>query len=457
MANIKGQGRPTIYTKANKGDIYTDTNTGIKYECLGPDGFVEAGDIEKNKYDWKEIKTSGGVSSWNDLTDKPFEEMVERTTIWENKEISFRLSQKVDGSFYGLAGFSDTMGYALETGAKYIVVYDGAEYECIAGDWGHLGDFDLANFPFSIALDMGLTLYADAAGTHTFSIYAVKETVKTIDTKFLPEHLQFGDNNKKMTQCENQLFEITEHSTPDGSEYYATFNTAGNFGAWVGDGMDAEYFWNLRDGDRVLVVLDNVEYEEVIRVYDSVSKYYVGNQEYTNFDNGREFNIAFNNSVVEFYMPAEQVGTAHEVSIYAFVEDIKTINEKFIPDTIARKSDVSGGKELVVTVTDSYYGTDTWNAVGAETNMSWADAKAAVLDGSLTKVVVLEHLGDEYEARISNATIRSASLDDGMNFSLCIDYMVVKHNGAATITVNTRSIIWKESGDMSGKEKQIIA
>lgn len=60
MNKLEGQGRPTIYTKANKGDIYTDTNTGIKYECLGPDGFVGAGDIEKNKYDWKEIKSAGG-------------------------------------------------------------------------------------------------------------------------------------------------------------------------------------------------------------------------------------------------------------------------------------------------------------------------------------------------------------------------------------------------------------
>lgn len=114
-----------------------------------------------------------------------------------------------------------------------------------------------------------------------------------------------------------------------------------------------------------------------------------------------------------------------------------------------------GGKELIVTLGYDVFGSGTWNRITAETNMSWADAKAAVLDGSLTKVVVLEYPGDEYGARIHNANIRSTSLDDGMSFSLCIDFIAVNHSGGSYMDVFNRSIIWGEFGDMMGTEKQI--
>lgn len=115
-----------------------------------------------------------------------------------------------------------------------------------------------------------------------------------------------------------------------------------------------------------------------------------------------------------------------------------------------------GGKELIITVNDPNFGMDRWNMIGAEANMSWVDAKAAVLDGSLTKVSVLEYPGDEYGARTHNADIRVASLDDGMSFKLCIDYLDVQHSGGSSINVSNRSIIWSESGSMTGNEKQII-
>ena len=114
-----------------------------------------------------------------------------------------------------------------------------------------------------------------------------------------------------------------------------------------------------------------------------------------------------------------------------------------------------GGKELIITINSPDFRGDSWRTIGAEAKMSWADAKAAVLDGSLTKVYVLESPGDEYNARIHNADIRSASLDDGMSVSLCIDFMDVRHSGGSSINVSNCSIIWGEYGGMSGKAKLI--
>ena len=112
----------------------------------------------------------------------------------------------------------------------------------------------------------------------------------------------------------------------------------------------------------------------------------------------------------------------------------------------------SGGKELIITVNTGDFYTDRWNTLEAVTNMSWADAKAAVLDGSLTKVTVLENPGSEYRARVHSANIRSASLDDGMSFSLCIDFLSIQHSGGSVISASTNSIIWSELGDMMGKQ-----
>lgn len=52
MAEIKGKGLPTRNTKGALGDIYVDTNTGIKYKCTG--SYSISTHAESNKeYEWK--------------------------------------------------------------------------------------------------------------------------------------------------------------------------------------------------------------------------------------------------------------------------------------------------------------------------------------------------------------------------------------------------------------------
>lgn len=225
MNKITGQGRPTIYTKGNKGDIYTDINTGIKYECLGPDGFVGTGDIEKNKYDWKEIKSAGGgggVSSWNDLTDKPF-----------------------------------------------------------------------------------------------------------------------SDETTRLVCCENQTIDIVETSNPSGTYYSGRINGLGEFGTVTGSDMSAVYDWNVKDGDKIVIVIDGTEYEDIIH---GSYVMYSGNYELKPGTNWAEksdnpFYIGSNLLGFEICMPSELVGT-HTISIYAYAGELKQLDEKFIPDTIARKEDI---------------------------------------------------------------------------------------------------------------------
>lgn len=81
MINLEGHGRPDRFMEGSKGDIYTDLDTGKKYECTGPLRYITTDFAERPRYyNWKEVHPSkyagggAGVSSWNDLTDKPFED-----------------------------------------------------------------------------------------------------------------------------------------------------------------------------------------------------------------------------------------------------------------------------------------------------------------------------------------------------------------------------------------------
>lgn len=131
----------------------------------------------------------GGVSSWNDLKDKPFDErgsfLVEETTI------------EVPEDEYGVYAVG-VISVELKVGETYKVTWDGVEYECaceevddyyiVIGNGTIVGYEAGNNEPFYIELDKPtgeITIYALEAGSHTISIFGKK--VYPIDPKYLPE------------------------------------------------------------------------------------------------------------------------------------------------------------------------------------------------------------------------------------------------------------------------------
>lgn len=154
----------------------------------------------------------GGVTSWNDLTDKPFYEeggMVEVPAVGEWSVFD---EEDTDGdgvveTFYWFL-FSSPLG--LTVGNTYIVNWDGTEYTCVAQDASalspgavFLGNGESANLPGNdepfgiveyaddnmIALlgGYGSAQAADGSGNIPFSIYGDNTVIKPIDGKFLPK------------------------------------------------------------------------------------------------------------------------------------------------------------------------------------------------------------------------------------------------------------------------------
>lgn len=210
MANITGQGRPTRTLKANKGDIYTDANTGVKYECLGPDGFVDVEGVDEPEYyDWKEIKSaSGGASDcdWEIMKNKPFGEENRTRFLCDNQSIEIVQGSDPGGTYYRgsldscgeLVAFSDNgeLEWAVNDGDTIIVVIDDVTYEAtatISGGSLSFGDMSTVPFKFNCTAYSDnsyqgayVNMTADFLGTHTFTVYWNGVEVKKIDEKFIP-------------------------------------------------------------------------------------------------------------------------------------------------------------------------------------------------------------------------------------------------------------------------------
>lgn len=149
------------------------------------------------------LPVSGGASSWNELTDKPFYEEEARLEILTEQTIE----DFAAGMGYGVParGFNFGEGmdaFTIVLGETYTVLWDGETYEVVAQDAsavaeGVLGLGNATSFglsgngePFVIAWSMAgvtfLVVNGDEATSHTVGIMQDTVTVKTLDAKYLP-------------------------------------------------------------------------------------------------------------------------------------------------------------------------------------------------------------------------------------------------------------------------------
>lgn len=122
----RGYGAPTTSTIGEVGEKYIDLSTGTVYKCVEviPTerdlGFVSMYELYDAKFTW--VKDAGGVSSWNDLTDKPFYEETGMVEILPETA----LCMSDDGGYlYVPANVPQ-----LIAGKKYVVTVSGTSYVC---------------------------------------------------------------------------------------------------------------------------------------------------------------------------------------------------------------------------------------------------------------------------------------------------------------------------------------
>lgn len=206
MKTYKDYGAPTETTPGNAGDLYVDLTTGDVYECEGDQtegkdqGFVTvyAKDITNTKYSWKLKSGAGGdhectgVSSWNDLLDRPFYEYEEEYTVESTETVTEEMTVEFDGVLDDEDAILVTeqiidpeQGISL---VGYLIrVSDGVipSIEGVAGAKATIGattaeqveelDFD---DPQALEADTG-TIIVGPASTHTY-IYSVPSDNMTV-------------------------------------------------------------------------------------------------------------------------------------------------------------------------------------------------------------------------------------------------------------------------------------
>ena len=67
MSKFEKNGRPTINTVGEKGDVYIDLDTGVRYDCLGTKGFIDVDSVDEpaeykwNRMDADDLLTTGRI------------------------------------------------------------------------------------------------------------------------------------------------------------------------------------------------------------------------------------------------------------------------------------------------------------------------------------------------------------------------------------------------------------
>lgn len=285
---------------------------------------------------YKEAASSGGVSSWNDLTDKPFGE--ETGVIFEGTFQDVLEDTNGDGTndaWEGIAFIEDTSDATLIVGKNYTVTWDGVEYECkcfiaeglpVVGNAIVMGGTN-NGAPFVIARDT-VNLYGvgkawiaslvesptDLTISGTYSCKIVLNDVKTINPEYLPIPF-FGD-------VRTDIFPETT----------ATFELNTSFNAY----MSAFVFdktlpmFPLAVGDECIVAWDGVDYNVTVGDASAIlpDTLYIGNGTAFGLSgNGEPFIAGWTSGDVFVASTVDTEAKTHTFSIY---QNIKSLDNKYL-------------------------------------------------------------------------------------------------------------------------------
>jgi hypothetical protein len=209
---------------------------------------------------------SGGVTSWNDLTDKPFytgdpvetEVFNLSTALFRNDDPIWEQQEQIDDTTYLWRSYPSALGKVFEVGKEYTVVIDGVEYKTTAidgttvdGEPGPevaLGDtefFGTDSVPetFKYAIieidDFGDTyfniIYKGESAPKEFRVLGIKPEIVKIDPKYLPDGgVGYTTEGEYGILRDERTFEVTNPdfgclisrnlALTDGETYHVTFN-----------------------------------------------------------------------------------------------------------------------------------------------------------------------------------------------------------------------------------------
>ena len=245
-----------------------------------------------------DMSSFGGAPSWNVLKDKPFGEEVTVYTVEVIDDNNYNLDYlpafaigdsvtiNVDGIEHSLIAFDDE--------GIFSVGDTDMELECGTGDYGWVIYINDENVP---------TFLANAPHTVKYSV----PTVKPIDTKYLPDALQIGEEVSYIPMVEEQTVTFTDN----GNSTKAIATLEGNDLSW---------------GETYVLSFDGAEYTFTV---DEGS-----DEEWGTFKIGDVYVDVYTDLRIRIGS-ISYIGE-HTVSVTKIISNVKKLDDKFLPDTLPK-------------------------------------------------------------------------------------------------------------------------
>ena len=185
--------------------------TNIADAIRSKTGGVDTLSVDEMVTEIEGISTGAGEVSWNDLTDKPFYETEPVETVLADNVI-------VTTSDNSSQTQNDPIGFKVEEGVEYTVIFNGVEYLCVGtkDDWGgafigsrtlwYYEPYNKTEEPFAYGNGWFMTA---VDGTYTVSIFATLPEVHKIDGKYLDyESSEFRNGVKNAVMFDEAYLEV---------------------------------------------------------------------------------------------------------------------------------------------------------------------------------------------------------------------------------------------------------
>lgn len=384
---IKNYGAPTVSTVGNVGDFYEDLDTGTVYRLVDvvvPDTemqFVTRTDFvtHENQYIWKAVSGEGGVTSWNDLEDKPFGEVSEEQLLIDSTEIKFngyddeplRVELTVEKFEPSGKEAYEILQPISTTGTPIRVVFDGVDYvfsngfelsgevtegipTAYLGNRGLDDDYPAPELdndqPFLIRVGYFQVIIWFAEGeTHTISMYCEQEKIKPLAPELGGVPTPTDDEGKVLTvdggEAKWAAPNVSWNDLADKPFYEEEVESLllSEVTVDVSDNKSTNANWELGtlgDYEAVNVVYDDVLYEDVPVLRfpglsnDGSGDYCVGNGYHLKDSveapdiNDYPFAIAQNSAWTQSWFETDG---AHTVKVYAAKIDVTPLDAKYLP------------------------------------------------------------------------------------------------------------------------------
>lgn len=347
----------TTYTNSN---IYVDASNvlnsaqGFKGKLTGnADTATKAtqdgdGNVIVDTYATKsDVSAIKHTKDWNQM-DASAPDYIENRTHYV--DMTYELLGEREFTETSLGSERKIGNFVLTEGRKYKVTYDSVDYLLIAmrvendgivsiGAWdGSTNNYDLTTVPFVVRCYNGeaeAVITVSTVGEHSVSISLITETVYPIDEKFIPDEIPRMSDIPHVETVENLLFESDKMT-----DYYVGLN-------------GTNYRYNVTNatsliaGSTYKIGLNNDEYilNAILLPADDLLAgcICVGNRYLydTYLENtGEPFCVVFMVSTGNMQVLTQSVTDFFSV-IEIIPEYVHQLDEKYIPDTIARMEDVA--------------------------------------------------------------------------------------------------------------------